>query len=77
MTKTTHNLACPACGSTVGHCAECGKHFEHGTRSQCDAPDCIAVNAPIDCACGFVLSSELSGVLDFDMHLLPFVKVAA
>lgn len=64
---------CPNCGSKITRCPECGKEFAHGTRSHCNNPPCIEVNAPIDCAgCGMVVSSDLRGVLDFDMNLIPY-----
>ena len=61
------------CGSTTAICPECGKTFDHGTMSACDRDSCIAVNAPLDCAkCGHVVCSDLKGVLDFDMNLIPY-----
>jgi hypothetical protein len=63
---------CPECGSTVGHCPECGKEYPHGTAAACSEPACAAVNAPIDCECGFGVSADLDGVLDYDMNLKPW-----
>lgn len=61
---------CPYCGEDYSKCPECGKMFPHGTKSRCDNPKCVKVNAPIDCLqCGRVISDDLSGVLDFDMTL--------
>lgn len=65
-------MKCPKCGSTHGHCPECGKEFEQGTADHCDNPSCVEMNAPIDCKCGFVVAQGFSGVLNFDMRLLPF-----
>jgi hypothetical protein len=66
-------LRCAICGSKVGQCPECGKEFPHGTAGRCDNPACVDVNAPIDCACGFVVSAGKNGVLDFDLKLHPFI----
>ena len=59
---------CPMCGETTGQCPECGKQFEHGTLANCPDhnPD---MNVPIDCLCGFVVSEDLEGVLDYEMKL--------
>ena len=63
---------CPKCYSQILHCPECGKHFYHGTASACDMPECVKMNAPLDCKCGRVASADLTGVLDFDMELIPY-----
>ena len=65
-------MSCPKCGSTHGHCPECGKVFEHGTADHCDTPSCKAVNAPIDCQCGFVVAQGAKGILNLDMEFIPF-----
>jgi hypothetical protein len=67
-------MTCKECGSTVGHCPECGKEFEHGTADHCDNPSCVAVNAPIDCDCGFVVAAGSKGVLDYNMRLIPWLE---
>lgn len=63
---------CPFCGAGAGHCPECGKEFQHGTADHCDNPPCVAMNAPIDCACGYVVARGAAGVLNLDMRLLPW-----
>jgi len=66
-------MICGNCENDTCKCPECKKEFEHGEVSQCDNLTCIAVNAPLDCkGCGFVVSSELDGVLNFDMELIPY-----
>lgn len=64
---------CPKCGSSWGKCSECGKVYPHGTAARCTNTDCVKLNAPIDCQCGFVVSNDLKGVLDFDLNLLPWM----
>ncbi len=63
---------CPKCSSSYVRCAECSKTFKHGTASHCDKIKCKAVNAPLDCQCGFVASQNLDGVLDYDMNLIAY-----
>lgn len=63
---------CPKCGQVYGHCPECKKTYKLGTVSHCIKPACKAVNAPIDCMCGLVVSDDLSGVLDLDMNLIEW-----
>ncbi len=65
-------LECPNCGSQSGECPECGKRFKHGTADRCDKPSCVAVNAPIDCSCGFVVAHGADGILDYSMNFRPF-----
>jgi len=66
-------MKCPKCFSKTGNCPECGKAFKHGTASNCDNPECIKVNAPIDCVCGYVVSSNADGILDLDMNFHSWV----
>jgi len=68
-------MTCKVCGSTVGHCPECDKEFAHGTADHCDNPACVEMNAPVDCACGFVVAMGKQGVLDYDMRLIPWSEV--
>lgn len=63
---------CGSCNSEYGQCAECSEIYPLGTMSRCPKPECQASNAPIDCACGFVTSDTLDGVLDFAMELIPW-----
>jgi hypothetical protein len=65
-------LHCGRCNATSGACAECGEVYQHGTVSHCTSTICRDVNAPIDCACGFVVSEGLDGVLNYDMKLIPW-----
>ena len=64
------------CGSTTAICPECGqeyKHSRHPKTAHCSKPACRKVNAPLDCTgCGFVVSNDGKGVLDFDMKLIPW-----
>lgn len=66
--------ACGNCGSTSGACPECGKVYPFNPRPQarCGEPECVSVNAPVDCKCGFVVSMRGNGTLDLDMNLIPW-----
>ena len=65
-------MKCPVCNSNYTYCTECGKQFHHGKAHHCDEESCIAVNAPLDCKCGYVVSQDLNGVLDFEINLIPY-----
>jgi hypothetical protein len=57
-------------------CPECGKIYGHGTLSHCQNEGCQQVNAPLDCQrCGYVVSDDLEGVLDFEMNLIRYAEV--
>src|SRR5437867_530697 len=70
---TKRNLYCPFCGASLGHCPQCETYYIHGTTAHCPNPPCARMNAPVDCACGRVVSADLKGILDCDMNLHPFV----
>ena len=63
---------CAKCGSTSGMCPECYRRYQHGATSHCTNPSCIDVNAPIDCMCGCVVSSNLDGVITYEGKLIPW-----
>jgi hypothetical protein len=68
-------MECPICKSEYVQCPECYKKFKHGTKANCDNPECMTINAPLDCRCGFIVSADLKGILDFDMNLMPYKEV--
>ena len=63
---------CPRCGGSYGRCPECGAVYNHGTAGHCTNKECEEVNAPIDCTCGWVVSADAKGVLDYDMKFYQF-----
>ena len=65
---------CPICNSAFAYCAECGKQFHHGEAHHCDEKSCVEVNAPLDCECGYVVSQDLDGVLNYEMKLIPYIE---
>lgn len=66
-------MECPVCGSKYAKCPECNKVYPHGEKSNCDNPPCVEVNAPLDCSgCGYVISQDLQGVLNFEMELIKY-----
>jgi len=70
-------MRCGKCGSIICHCPECGYQYYHSKKSNghCSKPVCKEVNAPLDCdGCGFVVSSDGQGVLDYDMNLIVWTK---
>ena len=67
MSKT-----CGNCGSVTSFCVECGAQYPLGTVSRCTKMACQHVNAPVSCSCGFDVCGDLSGVVDYDMKLIPF-----
>ena len=67
-------MICPKCYEKRVACPECGKEFPHGSKSHCDNSSCIKVNAPLDCVgCGLTVEQNLTGVLTFDMELIPYI----
>lgn len=61
------------CGVTFGICPECGQVYGHGTTDHCLNPNCLQVNAPIDCAgCGYAVSEGMEGVLNYNCELIPW-----
>jgi hypothetical protein len=71
-------MKCAKCGSTTGHCAECGTKYAHGTFTYCTKESCKEVGAPIDCdGCLYTVLVDddgVSGTIEFDGELLPFTK---
>lgn len=63
---------CGHCGADFGRCPECGTQYDHGDETRCTREKCIEVNAPIDCACGLVVSITGEGVLDLNGCLIPW-----
>jgi hypothetical protein len=63
---------CFVCGSDKGKCPECGTEYPHGTTARCTRPACVALNAPVDCLCGYTVSSDLRGVLSLEQKLIPW-----
>ena len=74
MSTTEKIKHCPQCGAQTLRCPECSKVFYHGQASHCDEPACKAMNAPLDCQCGFVACDNLRGVLDLSMKLIPYKR---
>ena len=72
--KTSDYFVCPMCESVTAVCPECGKTFDHGEASQCDESACKVMNTPLDCICGFVVSSDCKGVLDFENKFIEYLK---
>ena len=70
--------SCPLCGSTHGHCPECGREYQfsqlHKAKAKCFNTACQKVNAPIDCECGLVVEHEAKGILDLEGEFHKFVN---